>query len=129
MAIIVSASTQAPLITNFIRGGDYVLSIPVTNSTGGAFDLTGCTIFFTMNISATPAVDATDSTAALKASTSSFTAPTTGVASLAVPSASTALLSENTYYYDIKLKDATGKMTPLGRNKVLVIDNISTRTS
>lgn len=125
----ISASTQAPLIKDFIRGGDYQLQIPVTNSTGGAFDLTGCTIFFTMNLSPTPAVDATDSTAALKASTSSFATPLTGIALLAVPSASTALLSENTYYYDVKLKDATGKMTPLGRNKILVIDGISTRTS
>lgn len=125
----ITASTQAPLIKEFIRGGTYTLSITVTSSTGAAFDLTGCTVFFTINASSTPSVDATDSTAILKASTSSFVTPTSGVATITLTAAATAALAEGDYWYDVKLKDASANMTPLGKNKIKVVDNITTRTS
>ena len=125
----VTASTTAPLIEEFIRGADYTINVTITNSDGTAYDLTGCKVYFTMNTSSTPPSDGTDTTAALQASVSSFSTPTTGIASINVPHSSTATLAETTYYYDIKLIDATGNQIPLGKNKVLVKDNITTKTS
>ena len=123
----ITASAQCPLIEEFIRGADYTFEVTVTNSDGTAFDLTSCTVFVTFNTSSTPAVDSTDSTAALKASANN--GGSTGVIDIPITSTATAALAEGTYYYDIKLKDANGKMTPLGKNKVKVVDNITTRTS
>lgn len=130
MPTTITASAQAPLIKEFIRGGTYVFDITVTNqSDGSAFNLTGATVFVTFNTSQTPAVDPTDSSAALKASTSSFAAPLTGRALVTVSSTATAALAEGTYYYDVKVIDGAGNSIPIGKNRVLVKDGITTRTS
>lgn len=127
MPTIITASPQAPLIKEFIRGGTYTFAVTVTNTDGSPFNLTGCTVFLTFNTSSTPPVDATDSTAALKASTTSGT--TGGLASITVSASATAALAEGTYYYDLKVIDGAGNSTPIGKNRVLVKDNIGTRTS
>lgn len=129
MPTTITASAQAPLIKEFIRGGTYVFDVTVTNSDGSPFNLTGATVFVTFNTSQTPAVDPTDSSAALKASTNSFTAPLTGIALITVSSTATAALAEGTYYYDLKVIDGNGNSIPIGKNRVLVKDGITTRTS
>lgn len=125
----ITASTQAPPIKDYPRGDTRTLSIQINNSDGTAYNLTGCTVFFTLNASKTPGEDATDSTAALKTSTSSFSTPSSGLATLTLTSTLTAALAEGTYYYDIQLKDGSGNITSLGRNTFRVIDDITTRTS
>lgn len=127
MATTITASAQAPLIEEFIRGADYSINLTLTNSDGTAFNLTGCTVFFTMNTSSTPPTDSTDSTAALKSSANN--GGSAGTITIPVTNTQTSALAEGTYWYDIKVKDSGGNMTPFGKNKIKVVDNITTRTS
>jgi hypothetical protein len=123
-----NASTKAPLIQNYIRGDSRTLNIQVYQSDGVTpFNLTGCEVFFTLNSSSTPADDGTDTTAALKVSTTTFSAPTTGLATLQLTNALTQPLTPGTYFYDIQLKDGSGNITSLGQNTFGVISDITTR--
>lgn len=126
----ITASTQAPVIKNYIRGDSRLLNITVLQSDGVTpFNLTGCEVFFTLNISSTPANSSTDASAALAVSTSTFTNPATGVAQIQLTNAETQSLAATTYYYDIQLKDASGNITSLAQNQFIVIDDITTRIS
>lgn len=123
-----SASTKAPPISNYIRGDSRQLSIQCYNSDGVTpFNLTGCTLYFTLNTSATPADDGTDTTSAIKISTSTFSSPTSGLGSLTLTNALTQPLAQGTYYYDIQLKDSLGNITSLASNTFTVVDDITTR--
>ena len=120
-------STQAPKIENYIRGDSRLINIQINNPDGTPFDLSGCEVFLTLNLSQTPAVDSTDSTASLKKSTSTFTNPTQGLASLTLTNTDTQNLAPGDYYYDIQLKDVSGNITSLASNLWSVIDDITTR--
>jgi hypothetical protein len=123
-----SVSVKAPQIQNYIRGDSRVLSIQVYQSDGVTpFNLTGCEVFFTLNTSSTPAGDGTDATAALKKSTTSFSSPTNGVATITLTNTDTSGLVQGTYYYDIQLKDSSGNITSLAQNSWTVIDDVTTR--
>ncbi len=125
-----SVSTKAPQITNYIRGDSRVLNIQVYESDGVTpFNLTGCEIFFTLNASSTPTDDGTDATAAIKKSTSSFSSPTSGLATITLLNTDTQSLVQGTYYYDIQLKDGLGNITSLGQNSFGVNDDITTRVT
>ena len=125
-----AVSTQAPAITKFIRGDSRVLNIQVYQSDGVTpFNLTGCTVYFTLNTSSTPTDDGTDATAALKTSTSSFSTPSNGLATITLTNSQTQSLSPTTYYYDIQLKDGSGNITSLGQNTWQVIADITTRVT
>lgn len=123
----ITASTQAPPITGYPRGDTRTLSIQVNNADGTAFNLTGCKVYFTLNLSKTPADDGTDSSASLIASTSSFSTPTNGLATITLTNTLTQPLVGGKYYYDIQLKDGSGNITSLGQNTFTVIDDITTR--
>ena len=125
----ITASTQAPPIVAYPRGDTRTLSIQVNNADGTPFNLTGCTVYFTLNVSKTPADDGTDSSAALKASTSSFSTPTNGLATITLTNALTQPLVGSRYYYDIQLKDGSGNITSLGQSTFTVTDDITTRIS
>jgi len=121
-------STQAPKIENYIRGDSRVINIQINNPDGTPFNLTGCEVFLTLNLSQNPPVNPTDASAALKKSTSSFASPTSGLASLTLTNADTQNLAPGDYYYDIQLKDNFGNITSLASNLWSVIDDITTRT-
>lgn len=121
------ASTPAPKIQKFIRGDSRVLKIVVTNSDGTPFNLTGCTIFFTLNINEEPANDTTDTTAIIKKTATSIPSPALGIANITLTNTDTKALSEDEYWYDIQLKDNSGNITSLARNQFTVIDDITTR--
>ena len=123
-----SVSVKAPQIQNYIRGDSRVLNIQVYQSDGVTpFNLTGCEVFFTLNTSSTPASDGTDTSAALKKSTTSFASPTSGLASITLLNTDTSGLVQGTYNYDIQLKDGSGNITSLAQNTWSIIDDISTR--
>jgi hypothetical protein len=123
-----SVSTKAPQITNYVRGDSRVLDIQVYQSDGQTpFNLTGCEVFFTLNSSNSPTDDGTDTTASLRVSTSSFSAPTTGLATLTLTNTLTQPLVPNVYFYDIQLKDSAGNITSLAQNTFQVIPDITTR--
>lgn len=122
-----TASTQAPLIKDYPRGDTRTLDIQINNSDGTPFNLTGCTVYFTLNSLQNPTDDGTDNTAALKTSTNSFSSPTSGLAVITLTNALTQPLAAGDYWYDIQLKDGSGNITSLGANKFKVIDDITTR--
>lgn len=121
------ASTPAPKIQKYVRGDSRVLEVPVTNADGTPFDLTGCTVYFTLNLSETPTDDGTDTTAVIKKGITSIPDPELGVVDIPLTNADTQPLTEDTYWYDIQLKDNSGNITSLARNTFTVIDDITTR--
>lgn len=143
MPSTVTASTQAPQIKNYIRGDSRLLLIPVYEADGVTpFNLTGCTVFYTLNLSQTPPDDGTDATAVIAKSVSSgfvdsYTSPTVNlpnlnntpyIAQIQLLNADTQpLLGGTVYYYDIQLADASGDITSLGSNSWSINDDITTR--
>lgn len=124
----ITASTQAPPITAYPRGDTRVLNIQVYQSDGATpFNLTGCTVYFTLNSSKAPTDDGTDVSAALKTSTNSFSTPASGLAVITLTNTLTQPLVGGKYYYDIQLKDSSGNITSLGQNTFTVVDDITTR--
>jgi hypothetical protein len=123
-----SVSTQAPKIQKYIRGDSRQLNIQFFQSDGVTpFDLTGCEVFFTLNSSQTPTDDTSDTGASLKKSTTSFTNPASGLATITLTNLDTQPLAPNTYYYDIQLKDSSGNVTSLQSNTFEVVADITTR--
>ena len=139
-----SVSTNAPPITNYIRGDSRLLLIPCYEADGVTpFDLTGCEVYFTLNLSDAPPDDGTDTTAAIKKSVSSdwlqsYTSPTVNlpnlnnayyIAQIQLANADTQPLTADEYNYDLQLKDSGGNISSLGQNTWTVIDDITTRVS
>lgn len=123
-----SVSTKAPTIQNYIRGDSRTLSIQIYQSDGATpFNLTGCTVYFTLNASSSPTDDGTDTTASLKTSTNTFSSPSSGLATITLTNTMTQPLTPQTYFYDIQLKDASGNITSLAQNTFQVISDITTR--
>jgi len=139
----ITASTQAPTINSYIRGDSRLLLIPVYEADGTTpFNLTSCTVYFTLNASNPAPDDGTDATAVIKKSVSTgfvtvYTSPTVNLPQASVPyiaqiqllNADTQPLIDETYYYDIQLKDSSGSITSLGTNVWGVIDDTTTRVT
>lgn len=137
-------STQAPAITDYIRGDSRLLIIPCYEADGiTPFDLTGCEVFFTLNLNENAPDDGTDATAAIAKSVTSgfvesYTSPTVNlpnlnnvpyIAQIQLTNTDTQPLTNNIYFYDIQLKDSGGNISSLGQNTWYVIDDTTTRVS
>ena len=123
------ASTQAPIIKNYIRGDSRVLNFTFLQSDGVTpFNLTGCEVFFTVNANSNNTAD-NDSSAVIALKTSTFSNPASGQASITIPNSVTQDIAPNTYYYDVQLKDANGNITSLAQNTFIVIADITRITS
>ncbi len=124
--VTILASTQAPKISNYIRGDSRALSITVLQADGKTpFDLTGCELFFTVNPLTNPGN--TDSGAVIQLSTTTFGNPLLGQATIIIPNSVTQNIPPATYYYDIQLLDASGNITSLAQNQFVVIADITRR--
>jgi hypothetical protein len=108
-----------------IRGDTRTVTATFLDSDGAAIDLTGGTIFFTVNASNSPT---DDTSAAIEVDVTSFDAPTTGVQDITLTAANTNI-TPGTYYYDIQFVSASGVVTSLPQNKFIVKADISRRTS
>lgn len=119
------ASTQAPIIKNYIRGDSRLISINILQSDGvKPFDLTGCTVFFTVNANANNTAD-TDTSAIIALKNSAITNPTLGVATIQISNINTQDIAPGTYYYDIQLRDNNGNITSLAQNQFIVIADVT----
>lgn len=94
------------------------------DSTGTPVDLTGGTVWFTVNTSNSPS---TDSGAVIQKSTSSFTDPTSGVVTFTLSSTDTDI-TPGTYYYDTQFVAADDSVTSTKRDKFIVISDITRST-
>lgn len=109
---------------SIIRGDSRTITVNVTNSSGSAFDLTGCTVYFTVNATTSPT---DDTSASIQKSTSSFSSPTSGVATITLTHTDTDSLTPGTYFYDVQLKDSSSNITSLKQDKFVITADITRR--
>lgn len=100
-----------------IRGDSRTITIPITNPDGTAKNLTGCTVYFTVNATKEPVSDAS---AVIAKSTTSFASPTTGIATISLTNADTQNITPGSYYYDVQLKDASGNISSEEQDRCVV---------
>lgn len=112
-------------IKDYIRGDTQVISLQCYQSDNVTpLDLTGATVYFTVNSSNAPT---DDTSAAFQKTTSSHTAPTLGQTSITINASDTQSLTPGTYYYDVQVTDASGHKTSLKKD-VFVINSDITRS-
>lgn len=106
-------------ISNYIRGDSRTIYVTFYQPDGVTpIDLTGGTVWFTVNATQSP-VD--DSGVALQKKITSFSAPTTGVAVVQLTNPDTQNLTPGTYYYDAQLKDVLGNFVSGKQDQFIVI--------
>jgi hypothetical protein len=116
---------QSKPIKNFIRGDSRVVNIQVYQSDGiTPFNLTGSTVFFTVNANQDNTAD-TDSSAVIALKTSTFAQPTSGLATLTITNAMTQDITPGTYYYDVQVKDGSGNVMSLQQSQFIVIADVT----
>jgi hypothetical protein len=98
-------------ISDYIRGDTRVINITCVESDGTTpINLTGATVYFTLNSSKTPTSDAS---ASLQKTVTSHSDPNNGITSITINPADTQALTPGVYYYDVQLVDASGHVTSL----------------
>jgi len=113
-------------IKDYIRGDTRVVDINCFQSDGVTpLDITGSTVYFTVNASQSPT---DDSGAAFQKTTTSHIAPTLGQTSIKILPADTQSLTPGVFYYDIQVKDASGNITSLKQDEFDINADI-TRTN
>ncbi len=135
-------------VRNYIRGDSRLIASTWVAPDGVTpINITGCTVFFTLNSSQTPTDGGTDTTAVIKKSTSSHICPANvtlpdgrvftagqntaalGVSWVSLLNTDTQPLLEQIYWYDVQLKDGAGNIISKMRDTFQVIDDITTRIS
>ena len=109
-----------------IRGDTRTITATFTDSDGVVLDLTGGTVFFTVNASAEPT---DDSAAVVSKDVTSFSAPTTGVATITLDAADTTSVTPGTYWYDVQFVSAGGVVTSLAKQKFVLKGDITRRVA
>jgi hypothetical protein len=112
-------------IKNVIRGDTHTIDLTFRES-GTAIDITGYTLFFTVNASNSPT---TDSAAVIEKSVTSHLAPTLGQTRITLAPSDTDSITPGTYYYDIQVKDGSGNITSLPKDKFIIVSDITRRTT
>lgn len=109
------------------RGTTYPISGSYTDANGDT-DITGATIFFTVKTTEYDA-DTTDSDALVKKTITSFTDPTAGLYDFELTPTDTATIAPDRYYYDLKIKLASGKIFLLAEGRVRIGGSPTNRES
>lgn len=111
-------------IVNVIRGDTRVVNLTFLESDGTTpIDLTGGTVYFTVNTSDNP-LD--DTSVAFQKTTTTFTSATTGQHTFTLTHADTNI-DPASYWYDAQFKDSLGNYLSSYRGKFIVQSDI-TRT-
>jgi hypothetical protein len=111
-------------IRNYIRGDSRVLAVSVVDSSGNPVDITGGTVFFTLNATQNPT---DDSGAVISKTVTSHTAPTLGQTQVTLTNTDTQSLTPGQYYYDIQYKDTAGNITSTKADVFQVIGDVTRR--
>lgn len=109
-----------------IRGDTRTITATFVDSDGTALDLTGGTVFFTVNASPEPT---DDTTAVVQKDVTSFDAPTTGVATITLSSSDTNSVTPGTYWYDCQFVSSGGIVTSLDKAKFIIKGDITRRVA
>lgn len=116
------------------RGDTFRTTATILTAAGTAFDLTGCTVWFTVKAGAD--VSADDSTALVRlywvsggaSSGIAVTTPTLGVAVVTLsPAQMTPLNQYGGYRYDLQVKDSNGDVTTVDSGKLIATNDITLR--
>jgi hypothetical protein len=111
-------------IANCIRGDNRQVNLTFLESDGTTpVDLTGGTVYFTVNSSSDPT---DDTSVAFQKIATSFTDATAGQHTFTLTHSDTNI-TPSTYYYDAQFKDAVGNYLSSYKGKFLVVSDI-TRT-
>lgn len=110
---------------DIIRGDYRNIEVTFRKSDGSAYDLTGGTVFFTVNSSQDPS---DDTGAEIQKDVSSHSNPTEGKTTISLTSSDTEI-DPGTYYYDIQLKDSAGNIVSAEKAKFEITSDITRRTS
>lgn len=112
---------------SLIRGDSRTINANFLQSDGVTpVNLTGGTVYFTVNASNDPA---DDTSASIQKNVTSHTAPTLGQTQISLLPTDTSGLAATTYYYDIQLKDASGNVVSQKQDKFILSPDISRRTT
>ena len=109
-----------------IRGDTRTITATFTDSDGDVIDLTGGTVFFTVNASEEPT---DDTSAVVQKDVTSFSAPTTGVATITLDASDTDSVDPGTYWYDVQFVSTGGVVTSLDKGKFVLKSDITRRTA
>lgn len=108
-----------------IRGDTRQVNVTVRDTIGNPVDLTGCKVYFTLNLSASPT---DDSSAPIAKSTTTHTDPTHGKTMILLTKADTDGVPPGVYYFDAQVRDAFGQPTSSSRGHITVQGDITRST-
>jgi hypothetical protein len=111
---------------SIIRGDTREINVSFVNTDGTPIDLTGGTVFLTVNSSPEPI---NDDNAAVEKSVTSFANPESGQATVILDSADTNTMTPGTYFYDLQFVSGVGVVISQPRARFNVIGDITRRTS
>lgn len=111
------------MVIRRIKGDTYPIEVQIESNNGDDFDLTGCTVFFTVK----KRFEDADADALIVKSTTSHTTPTQGITSISLTSNDVDI--EGSFYYDIKVKDSGGIIYSVASDKIIFERHITIRTS
>lgn len=121
------------MATESLRRGDTATwDLPVVDDHGAPFDLTGCTLWFTVKAGSVADADAVVSCSWVDGGASSGIAvdnPLTGIAVYGITAAQSAALALRIYSYDVQLKDTIGAITTLVIGSLAVSADVTLRTT
>lgn len=110
-------------VIRIIRGDSRDIDVTFTDSSRNPIDLTGGTVFFTVNASNAPS---DDTAAVIEKDVTVHTAPTLGQSRISLENADTDI-TPGTYYYDVQFVDTADEVTSLEQSKFIVKADITRR--
>ena len=111
------------MIIKRVKGDTFNLDIQILNDAGEVIDLTGATVFFTVKRN----LQDTDSLALISKTITSHSNPTNGETSITFTSTDVDYIGE--FYYDVKIKDVSNKITSVFKDKFILVEHVTIRTS
>ena len=111
------------MVIRRIKGDNYPIQIQVLSEDGSYFDLTGCTVFFTVK----KRYEDADSAALISVDTTSHTSATEGITSIDLTGSDTDI--EGSFVYDVKVKDSNDLIYSVISDKIIFDKHVTLRTS
>lgn len=113
-------------ILEIIRGDTYEIPVSFKNANGSAYDLTGCTVYFT--VKALSVLDESNDDNAIIAKEYSSGLDTSGVVTLILSTTDTNQTSGD-YVWDLQIKTADDEIISSQRGKMKIVYDVTRRTS
>lgn len=107
-------------LRNIIRGDTHTINLTFPE------DITGSTVFFTVNADREPP---TDVDAVVIKEVTVHTVPEDGQTTIILDPADTDSIAPGQYWYDVQLKRADNTITSLPKGKFIIVSDITRRTS